>query len=96
MGYPAEIANYQYDPSFTSRGLLYDNLNGNLLKIDGHGNVLVASHGLKMLRPMEVRNAYPNKFIMKDDTSRFYIYNTLFNLPEIYLMACAGRSPIES
>lgn len=87
MGYPIEIANYQYDPTFISRGLLYDNVHGNLLKIDGHGNILVASHGLKMLRPQEMRKMYPNKFIMKDDASRFYIYNTLFNLPEIYLMA---------
>lgn len=88
MGYPREILNYQYDPTFISRGLLFDNQLGNLLKIDGHGNILVAAHGLRVLKPQEMRKSYPNKFIMKDDTSRFYIYNTLFNLPEIYLMAC--------
>uniref|UniRef100_A0A674ER61 5'-nucleotidase, cytosolic IIb n=1 Tax=Salmo trutta TaxID=8032 RepID=A0A674ER61_SALTR len=31
---------------------------------------------------------YPNKFIQRDDTERFYILNTLFNLPETYLFAC--------
>lgn len=87
MGYPAEITSYQYDPSFVTRGLVFDNELGNLLKIDGHGNILVASHGLRMLRPQDIRKFYPNKFIQKD-SSQFYIYNTLFNLPEIYVMAC--------
>lgn len=29
----------------------------------------------------EIREQYPNKFIQRDDTDRFYILNTLFNLP---------------
>ncbi len=29
----------------------------------------------------EIREQYPNKFIQRDDTERFYILNTLFNLP---------------
>jgi len=28
MGYPPEIQNYQYDPTFISRGLLFDNQHG--------------------------------------------------------------------
>lgn len=35
---------------------------------------------LSILRP-ETRDQYPNKFIQRDDTDRFYILNTLFNLP---------------
>lgn len=35
---------------------------------------------LSFLRP-ETRDQYPNKFIQRDDTDRFYILNTLFNLP---------------
>lgn len=35
---------------------------------------------LFILRP-ETREQYPNKFIQRDDTDRFYILNTLFNLP---------------
>jgi len=31
---------------------------------------------------------YPNKFIQLSDSRRYYICNTLFNLPEIYLQAC--------
>ena len=34
----------------------------------------------------EVREIYPNKYITVDD--RIYVYYTLFNLPEIYLIAC--------
>lgn len=30
---------------------------------------------------------YPNKFIQLDE-SRVYVLNTLFNLPECYLLAC--------
>merc|ERR1711976_1047840 len=87
IGYPAEIQNYEYDTSFVTRGLVFDSELGNMLKIDSNGNILVASHGLKMLRPADIRKGYPNKFIQKDDSSKFYIYNTLFNLPEVYLMS---------
>ncbi|XP_026862314.1 5'-nucleotidase, cytosolic II, like 1 isoform X2 [Electrophorus electricus] len=36
----------------------------------------------------EVHQYYPNQFIQRDDTERFYILNTLFNLSETYLYAC--------
>lgn len=36
--------------------------------------------GLDAHRP-EIRERYPNKFIQRGDTDRFYILNTLFNLP---------------
>lgn len=35
---------------------------------------------LPYARP-DIRELYPNKFIQRDDTERFYILNTLFNLP---------------
>lgn len=34
-----------------------------------------------ILASPEIRERYPNKFIQRDDTERFYILNTLFNLP---------------
>lgn len=34
----------------------------------------------------EIRELYPNKFIQRGDTERFYILNTLFNLPGKALM----------
>lgn len=35
----------------------------------------------------QVYELYPNKFIQLDE-SRVYVLNTLFNLPETYLLAC--------
>ncbi len=54
--------------------------------MDGFGNILSACHGLRFLRPEEINERYPNKFIQLSE-KRIYVYNTLFNLPEIYLLA---------
>ena len=35
----------------------------------------------------EVEDLYPNKFVVLDER-RMYVMNTLFNLPEIYILAC--------
>ncbi|KAG2462535.1 5NTC nucleotidase, partial [Polypterus senegalus] len=69
-------------------GLVFDTMYGNLLKVDAYGNILVCVHGFNFMRGPEIREQYPNKFIQRDDTERFYILNTLFNLPETYLFAC--------
>ncbi|KAM4527643.1 5'-nucleotidase, cytosolic II, like 1 [Odontesthes bonariensis] len=88
IGYPHELLRYTYDPSFPTRGLVVDTKYGNLLKVDSNGNILVCSHGFRFLKVEEVQNYYPNRFIQRDDTDRFYILNTLFNLSETYLYAC--------
>jgi len=87
LGYPKEIKNFVYDPTFPVRGLWYDKLYGNLLKVDTHGNILVCVHGFKFLKTSEIYKLYPNKYLNYDE-SRVYLLNTLFNLPEIYLLAC--------
>ncbi|XP_017522640.2 5'-nucleotidase domain-containing protein 4 isoform X1 [Manis javanica] len=88
IGYPREILRYTYDPTFPTRGLVFDALYGNLLKVDVHGNVLLAAHGFTFLSEVEIWSFYPSKFIQRDDLQRFHILNTLFNLPETYLYAC--------
>ncbi|XP_041916405.1 5'-nucleotidase, cytosolic II, like 1 isoform X1 [Alosa sapidissima] len=88
IGYPHELLRYSYDPEFPTRGLVYDTMYGNLLKVDSHGNILVCTHGFTYLKGEEIHEYYPNKFIQRDDTERFYILNTLFNLSETYLYAC--------
>ncbi|XP_054854318.1 cytosolic purine 5'-nucleotidase-like isoform X1 [Eublepharis macularius] len=88
IGYPHEILEYKYDPTFPTRGLVFDALYGNLLKVDSHGNLLVCAHGFRFLKGAEIWNFYPNKFIQRDDMKRFHILNTLFNLTETYLFAC--------
>ncbi|XP_074419746.1 cytosolic purine 5'-nucleotidase-like isoform X2 [Larus michahellis] len=88
IGYPHEILAYKYDPTFPTRGLVFDALYGNLLKVDSHGNLLVCAHGFRFLKGAEILHYYPNKFIQRDDMKRFHILNTLFNLTEAYLYAC--------
>uniref|UniRef100_A0A8C8VLY1 5'-nucleotidase domain containing 4 n=1 Tax=Pelusios castaneus TaxID=367368 RepID=A0A8C8VLY1_9SAUR len=88
IGYPHEILKYEYDPTFPTRGLVFDAHYGNLLKVDSHGNLLVCAHGFRFLKGAEIWNFYPNKFIQRDDMKRFHILNTLFNLTETYLYAC--------
>ncbi|XP_030597959.1 5'-nucleotidase, cytosolic II, like 1 isoform X2 [Archocentrus centrarchus] len=88
IGYPHEILRYKYDPSFPTRGLVVDTTYGNLLKVDSNGNILVCSHGFQFLKGEDIHKYYPNMFIQRDDTDRFYILNTLFNLSETYLYTC--------
>ncbi|KAJ8983912.1 hypothetical protein NQ317_006716 [Molorchus minor] len=87
IGYPQEILEFVYDPTFAVRGLWFDSLYGNLLKVDAYGNILVCVHGFEFLKHSRVYELYPNKFITLDE-SRVYVLNTLFNLPETYLLAC--------
>ncbi|CAK9824474.1 Cytosolic purine 5'-nucleotidase [Anthophora retusa] len=87
LGYPQEIKAFDYDPSFPVRGLWFDTLYGNLLKVDAYGNILVCVHGFEFLKHSQVYELYPNKFLQLDE-SRVYVLNTLFNLPETYLLAC--------
>ncbi|XP_058830579.1 cytosolic purine 5'-nucleotidase isoform X2 [Topomyia yanbarensis] len=87
LGYPVEIQQFEYDPSFPVRGLWFDSLYGNLLKVDSYGNILVCVHGFEFLKHSQVYELYPNKFLQLDE-SRVYVLNTLFNLPETYLLAC--------
>ncbi|XP_071793099.1 cytosolic purine 5'-nucleotidase-like isoform X1 [Asterias amurensis] len=89
IGYPQELYSFVYDPCFPIRGLFFDKVYGNLLKMDPYGNILVAVHGFRFLHSSEILKLYPNKFIaLKSTEDRLYILNTLFNLPETYLLAC--------
>ncbi|XP_022097681.1 cytosolic purine 5'-nucleotidase-like isoform X2 [Acanthaster planci] len=89
IGYPQELYSFVYDPCFPIRGLFFDKLYGNLLKMDPYGNILVAVHGFRFLHTNEILKMYPNKFVaLKSNDERLYILNTLFNLPETYLLAC--------
>ncbi|KAK6185100.1 hypothetical protein SNE40_007411 [Patella caerulea] len=87
IGYPTVINEFEYDPTFPVRGLWFDKIHGNLLKVDAYGNILVCAHGFKFLKPQEIAQMYPNKFVQLDE-SRLFVLNTLFNLPETYMLAC--------
>ncbi|ESO93154.1 hypothetical protein LOTGIDRAFT_190218 [Lottia gigantea] len=87
IGYPDAIAEFEYDPTFPIRGLWFDSLYGNLLKVDAFGNILVCVHGFQFLRGHEIHNFYANKFVQMDE-KRFRIFNTLYELPVLYILAC--------
>ncbi|KAI0209684.1 Cytosolic purine 5'-nucleotidase [Lamellibrachia satsuma] len=87
IGYPDDIKDFKYDPTFAVRGLWFDSLYGTLLKVDTFGNILLCVKGFRFLKTQEIRSLYPNKFTELDE-SRVYVLNTLFNLPETYLLAC--------
>lgn len=49
LGYPEEIREFVYDRAFPLRGLWFDKVYGNLLKVDAYGNILTVVHGFKFL-----------------------------------------------
>ncbi|KRZ68132.1 Cytosolic purine 5'-nucleotidase [Trichinella papuae] len=87
IGYSPELLQLKYDNTFPIRGLWFDNLYGNLLKVDAFGNILVGVHGFEFLKSQVIESLYPNKFIQLSE-DRVYVLNTLFNVPETYLIAC--------
>ncbi|CAB1332863.1 unnamed protein product [Coregonus sp. 'balchen'] len=50
IGYPHELLRYNYDPTFPTRGLVFDTMYGNLLKVDSNGKILLCSHGFTFLK----------------------------------------------
>ncbi len=51
LGYPEQLEEFEYDPTFPIRGLWFDTTFGNLLKVDAYGNILVCVHGFEFLKP---------------------------------------------
>lgn len=87
FGYPDAIKEFKYDPTFPVRGLWFDMEYGNIIKADPYGNILVCVHGFKFLKMHDLHKIYPNRFVQRDE-QRFKIFNTLYDLPIIYLLAC--------
>ncbi|XP_028414947.1 cytosolic purine 5'-nucleotidase-like isoform X2 [Dendronephthya gigantea] len=87
IGYPKELDDIRYDGSFPVRGLLFDNELGNLLKVDTYGNILICVHGFDFCPSSYIRKSYQNKFV-NPDSERYFILNSIYSLPEIYLLAC--------
>eukprot|EP00794_Sanderia_malayensis_P011118 gene11118-12288_t len=91
VGYPSTLDKFEYDTTFPVRGMMFDTELGNLLKVDTYGNILLCVHGFKFYHSQDIRKCYPNKFIQAGGAaavSKFPILNTLFNLPECYLLSC--------
>eukprot|EP00054_Salpingoeca_dolichothecata_P036694 m.8353 g.8353 ORF g.8353 m.8353 type:complete len:551 (-) comp6950_c0_seq1:136-1788(-) len=89
VGYPQEIESFKFVHEFAIRGLFFDKTYGNLLKVDAFGHILVCLHGHSKVPDAEIRELYPNKYVSPTDMGerRFYVLNTLFNIPETCLYA---------
>uniref|UniRef100_A0A8C9Q6R5 5'-nucleotidase domain containing 4 n=1 Tax=Spermophilus dauricus TaxID=99837 RepID=A0A8C9Q6R5_SPEDA len=81
-GYPHEVLRYSCDPSFPTRGLVFEALYGKLLKVHGHGDMLVAAHGFTFLSEKGTGWGFdPSKFIQRDDRQRFTLPCPLLACP---------------
>lgn len=87
MGYPDDINDFRYDHTFPIRGLWFDSVYGNMLKVDAFGNILVCVSGFDFMKSPDIHKLYPNKFVVMDET-RYRIFNTLYELPVLYILAC--------
>jgi 5'-nucleotidase len=80
-GYPAEIRNLPYEPSWAIRGLMVDRQLGNVFKMDRHAYVGRCYHGYRELDQQQRKATYRNEKINLS-ADRFEWIDTLFGLPE--------------
>lgn len=85
-GYPEEIRQLKYDPTFIVRGLILDKRNGHLIKMDTHGKVARVFHGRRRLDADEIHAVYRHAKIKLSSTT-FASVDTLFSMPEACLYA---------
>lgn len=85
-GYPREIRDLAYDPTFILRGLTVDKRNGHLIKTDTHGRVGRCFQGRRRLPDEEIERIYRNAKI-RLASATFASVDTLFALPEACLYA---------
>ena len=86
LGYPEQIREIRYDPSFVVRGLLVDKKLGNILKIDQFGHVGRGYHGRGALPKDRRRQLYRTRKL-RLTSPRYHWIDTLFALPEAVLYA---------
>ncbi len=85
-GYPAYLADLEYDTRFPIRGLLIDKRYGHVLKMDRHKTVLKGYHGTRRLSRDELMELYHHKRI-RPHTPRYHWIDTLFALSEVTAFA---------
>ncbi|MEZ4459821.1 MAG: HAD-IG family 5'-nucleotidase [bacterium] len=85
-GYSPDILGIEPVPDFAIRGLVIDTWKGNVLKMDAHRHVGAGYHGFRELTAEE-RKEYRDATIRLNDSSRFWLVDTLFALPEAFLYA---------
>lgn len=86
LGYPREVLELPYDPTFVVRGLVVDKKRGNIFKMNAHNHVGRVYHGRRPLSKEERRAIYRNVKIRLSE-SKYHWIDTLFALPEAALYA---------
>ncbi len=85
-GYPKAVLDIEPRPEFAIRGLVVDKQLGNILKLDAHRHVGKGFHGFRPLTDDE-RHAYRERAFRLNSDERFVLIDTLFALPEAFLLA---------
>jgi 5'-nucleotidase len=85
-GYPAAIQALSYDPMLAVRGLVVDQLNGNIFKPDRYGFPGRARHGLAAMERAQVSELY-QRDRTRLSNRRYAWIDSLFALPEAVLYA---------
>ena len=80
-GYPESVAQLQYDPDLTIRGLVVDKRHGNLLKADQYSYVTHVRHGVNELPKQDRKRLYRNRRV-RLSSEKYMSIDTLFGLPE--------------
>src|SRR3954470_5596108 len=83
-GYPAAIQALSYDPMLAVRGLVVDQLNGNIFKPDRYGFPGRARHGLAAMERAKVSELY-QRDRTRLSNPRYAWIDSLFALPEAVL-----------
>ncbi|CAG9529824.1 unnamed protein product [Cercopithifilaria johnstoni] len=86
LGYPEQLRSFPYEQGFAIRGLWFDRTFGNLLKVDGFGNILVGIHGYDYLCRSDIKKHYPNKFISLRHQENVLVMNSLFDIAHTYVL----------
>jgi HAD superfamily 5'-nucleotidase-like hydrolase len=88
--YPAALLESTYDPTFPTRGVVFDGSTACLLKLDATQHVEVAFHGRRELSRAEVLRTYPNAHVRLhggDASHTMRFMSDIFCYPEAALAA---------
>jgi 5'-nucleotidase len=86
-GYPEAIRTLAYDPALGIRGLVVDQLHGNVFKPDRYGSPGQARHGRRILSASECADLYQRQRTPLSHT-RYAWIDSLFALPEAVMYVC--------
>lgn len=88
LGYPKEVLSLPYDLSYCRRGCLIDKKRGNIIKLDRHKYVRVATHGSSRIEDTLRKSIYRNITAPTDfSSSNFVNVDTPFSLVDGCLFA---------